>query len=180
MRILDYCGFKWDKRYFFAFIIAFLCAIICGIVLCKTVNINIYIQNYAADYVYYVFNFQNSKLIFTRIILSAILLYIFFCVSYFTNLKYLLLILVYLRGLLFGNNLVLIISSGTFGGVLVSLCVYIPATLISIFLCYFVCESCKGFNKKYAFAFPLVLVAVDAIIYILLINVVFRIVVIIV
>lgn len=55
MRTFDFSRFKCDKRYVIAYIIVCVSAIICGIVLCITVQINPYMQNYASEYVYFVF-----------------------------------------------------------------------------------------------------------------------------
>ena len=68
MRNLSFNEFKWDKKYVIAVIITLLCAIISGIVLYKFVNINIFFIEYAQDYIFYVFNFKNSKLIFSHIL----------------------------------------------------------------------------------------------------------------
>lgn len=168
---------KWDKRYLLAFLITLFCSIICGIVLYKTIIGNVYFVDLASDYVYNVFNYRNAELIFTRLLSDLIYLYIIFLLCYFTGLKYLSLLLIFLRGLFFGLYLSILICINAFGGVIISLFVFLPATLISIFLCYLVADFCKVVNKKFVFLMPLVLALVDCLIYCLLINVLFRVII---
>ncbi|MDE7306277.1 MAG: hypothetical protein K2N33_02695 [Clostridia bacterium] len=58
--------------------------------------------------------------------------------------------------------------------------VFIPSTLVSLLLCCITAETCKNFNKKYAFILPLILALIDMIIMLLLVNVVFRVIIVIV
>ena len=66
MRTFDISRIKLDKRYLIAYIIAIITSIILGIVLCKTTQTSPYMQNYASEYVYYVFNFRNGSLLLPR------------------------------------------------------------------------------------------------------------------
>ena len=180
MRNLHYNAIKWDKKYLFGFFIALICSIICGIVLYKPVTANEYFRNFALDYVYNVFNFENGPLILTHLLSDLIYLYIFFFICYFTKFKYLTLILVFLRGLFFGVYMVILIGVNAFGGVIVAVFVFVPSTIISVALCLFVAMSCRKFNKKYVLFLPALLAILDLLIYLLLINLVFRIIIIIV
>ena len=180
MRNLSFCREKWDKKYFFAFLITLGCAIICGIVLCKSVISNKYLRDLACDYVYNVFNFKNSPLILSHLLGDVLYFYIFFLIAYFTKFKYLSLIFAFLRGLFFGIYIVLLIGANAFGGVLVVVLVFIPSTVISLAVCYFLCEFCKSLSCKFVLLIPLILALVDALIMLLLVNVVFRVVIIIV
>ncbi len=151
MRNFSLNGFKADKKFIIAVIITLICAIICGIVLFKLVTINIYFKEFASNYVYYVFNFKNSTLIFSHIITEIFYLYLFFVIGYFTKFKYLCLIFV-----------------------------FIPTSLISIIFCCVTVEICKCINKKYCFFVPLAFAVINTIILLLLVNVVFRVVIVIV
>ena len=126
MRNLSFNECKCDLRYLIAVIITFICAIICGIVLYKVASINIYFKNFAEDYVYYVFNFKNSKLIFSHILSELIYIYLFFIIGYFTRFKYLTLILVFIRGLYFTVYVAILFELVTFGGITVAILVFIP------------------------------------------------------
>lgn len=180
MRNLYFKGYKWDKKYFIAALIAFLCAIICGIVLYIFVNINIYFQRYAQDYIYFVFNFNNSKLVVSHLLSSLLYIYVFFLIGYFTKLKYVTVALIFVRGLFFAIYTGILIGLNAFGGVTVAVLVFIPSTLVSLSLCCLTVETCKNFNKKYALLFPLVPALIDMIIMLLLVNVVFRVIIVIV
>jgi len=68
----------------------------------------------------------------------------------------------------------------SFGGVMVMIFVFIPATLISVAICYALTEFGKCWDNKFVFAVPAALALIDCIILLLLINLVFRVVIIIV
>ena len=174
MRNLNLCGYKWDKKYFFAFLIAVICSIICGIVLYKPVISNIYLRNLVYDYVYNVFNFKNSALIFPHLLVGLVYLYAVFLIAYFTKLKYLTLILVFLRGIFFGIYIAIIMSANAFGGIVVGLIVYIPSSLISFAFCYLIVEFSKICDNNIAFILPAVAAVLDTIIFAILLNLVFR------
>ena len=169
-----------DKKFLLAFIITLLCSIICGIVLYKPANSNPYLCDFAEEYVFFVFNFNNASLLVTRILSDLIYLYVIFAISYFTKFKYLSLILIFLRGLFFGVYVALLIGVSSFSGTVVAIFVYIPASLISFVFCYLVADFCSVVYKKYALLMPLVLSVINLIIYALLINVLFRIIIMIV
>ena len=163
-----------------AFIITLICAIICGIVLYKPVISNYYFIDLADEYVFNVFNFRNTQLLFTHLLSDLIYFYICFFIAYFTKLKYITLIFIYLRGLFLGIYSVILVAVDTVGGVFVMVFVFLPATLFSLAICYAVTEFCKRINKKYAVFVPAVLAIADLVVYALLINVVFRVVIVIV
>ena len=180
MRNFRKSGFSCDKKFILAFAITLICAIICGIVLYKPVISNVYFKDFADNYVFYVFNFKNSRLLFTHLLSDLIYLYVIFFICYFTKLKYFTLILIFLRGLFFGIYTAILFGVSSFGGSIVAIFVFVPSTLISIALCYFVADFCNNVYKKYAVFMPLVLSLLNLIVYALLINVLFRIVIIIV
>lgn len=172
--------FVWDKKFVLAFLVTLICAIICGIVLYKPVNSNVYLRNLAENYVYNVFNFKNSQLLLPHILTDIIYLYLIFLFSYFAKFKYLSLIPIFLRGLFLGVYSAILIGLSSFGGIIVALFVFIPSTLIFIVFCCIVAELCNKFYRTYAICLPLILAIFDFIVYALLINVLFRIVIIIV
>ena len=180
MRNLSFSVKKCDRRYVLAFIITLLCSIVCGIVLYKPVITNVYFVNFANDYVYNVFNFKNTPLFFTHLLADVLYFYIFFLICYFTKFKYVTLVFLYLKGLFFGIYTVILICVSSVGGTIVAVFVFIPATVLSFAICCIITEVCKNFDTKYALFVPLVLALIDGIILMLLINVVFRVVIIIV
>ena len=180
MRNLSFKGFKCDKRYIIAVIITLICSIICGIVLFNLVNVNIYFKEYASDYVFYVFNFKSSKLLFTHILSEIFYLYIFFLIGYFTKFKYLTLILIFIRGLYFAIYVSILFSMNAFGGITVAIIVFIPTSIISLIFCCATVEICKVVDKKICFALPAILALINTLILLILVNVVFRVVIVIV
>ncbi len=180
MRNLSFNEFKWDKKYVIAVIITLLCAIISGIVLYKFVNINIFFIEYAQDYIFYVFNFKNSKLIFSHILGELFYCCIFFLIGYFTKFKYFTLIFIFIRGLYFTLYAAILIGLNSFGGITVAIFVFIPVSLLSILLCCCVTESCKIINTKYVFCIPAIFALINTLIFIVLVNVVFRVIIVIV
>lgn len=180
MRNFNRSRFACDKKFILAFIVTLICAIICGIVLYKPVSNNIYLRNFTENYVFNVFNFKNSRLLFAHLLSDLIYLYLIFFICYFSKLKYSTLILIFLRGLFFGVYTVILIGVNSFGGIIVAIFVFIPSTLISLALCCVVAEYCKAFYKTYALVLPAVLAVINCLIYAFLINALFRIIIIIV
>ena len=180
MRNFNKSKFIWDKKFILAFLVTLICAIICGIVLYKPVTNNIYFIDFAENYVYNVFSFKNSRLLLTHFVVDLIYLYLIFFICHFTKFKYLSLILIFLRALFFGAYTVVLIGVNSLAGILVAIFVFVPATFLSLILCCLVAECCRMLYKSYAVCMPLVLSVINCVIYALLINVLFRIIIVIV
>ena len=180
MRNLSFCSEKWDKRYALAFLIALICSIICGIVLFKLSNINIYFINFANDYICNVFKFKNGNLIFPHLLSNLFYFYIFFLIGYFTKFKYLTLIIIFFRGIYFSVYATILISLNSLGGITVAVLVFIPSSVFSLIFCYLNIDLCKIINKKYVFVMPLIFALLNMLILLMLINVLFRVVIVIV
>lgn len=177
MRNLSFCDVKWDKRYFAAFIVTLVCSIICGIVLCKLVTTNTYLRNLTCEYVYNVFNFNSGTLFVARLLVDLLFFYAVFLLCYLTKLKYVTLALFFLKGLFFGVYTVILVGVNAFGGVLVAVFVFVPSSLVSIAAAYVIAEFCRIADKKYACFAPAVLSLADAVVLLLLVNVLFRVVI---
>lgn len=162
-----------DKRYLLAAVITLICGIVCGIVLYKLVNINIYIINFASDYVYEVFAFKNGALILTRFIYGVFFAYLFFGIAHFTKLKYLTLALIFIRSIMFAIYAAVLISINSFGGSVVAFTVYIPSFAVSFAVCC-VCAEFSRLNVKRIFLLPLICTVIDVLTMLLLVNIVFR------
>ncbi len=180
MRILSFKKEKWDKKFLIAFLITLVCSIICGIVLFKPVTVNFYFIDFAEEYVFNVFNFDNSSIFLSHFLSDILYFYIFFFLCYFTRFKYLTLVFLYIRGLFFGIYVSILIVVSSVGGILVAVIIFIPSTLISVAVCFFISDFCRCIDKKIVFFVPAVLALIDGLILILLINVVFRVIIIIV
>ena len=180
MRNLSFKEFSCDKKYIFASIITLICSFICGIVLFKLSNINVYFVNFANNYIFYVFNFKNSRLLFPHLIVELFYLYLFFIVAYCTKFKFLTLIILFIRGIFFAIYTAILFSLNSLGGVTVAVLVFIPSSVLSFFLCYIIAEFCKIINKKLVFFTPAVFAVINTLILLLLVNLLFRVIIVIV
>ena len=180
MRNLSFKEFSCDKKYVIASIITLICSIICGIVLYKLSNINVYFVNYANNYIFYVFNFKNSKLIFSHLLVELFYLYLFFLIAYFTKLKFSTLIILFVRGIFFAIYVAILFSLNSLGGVTVAILVFIPSAAVSMTFCALVADSCRIINKKIVFFVPLVCALVNTLLLLLLVNLLFRVIIVIV
>lgn len=180
MRNLSFKGLKVDKRYLIAVLIAILCSIISGIVLYNLANMSIYFWDYAENYVCMIFNFKNGSLIFPHLLGELFYIYLFFVIGYFTRLKYLTLIPVFIRVTFFVIYIAVLIELNVLGGITVAIIVYVPISVISIIFCCITTETCRIINKKAVFFFPAILAVSNTLIFLFLINVVFRIIIVIV
>lgn len=180
MRIFDFKKIQWDFRYLLCFGIVILAAIICGIVLYIFSNLNVYFIENAQTYVFFVYNFKNTELFFSRFFADLFYLYIFLLLSYCTKFKYLTLIFLFLRCLFITLYACILCALCGFGGVMAALLIFIPTSLLSLALCYFIAESCTICNKKYVFFLPLIISLIASLAFLLFHNVIFRIIIIIV
>ena len=180
MRNLSFKDYKWDKKYLYAVLITSICAIISGIVLYIFVNINIYFKNFTEEYVYYIFNFKNGDLIVPHFLSELLYAYVFFLIGYFTKFKYLTLVFVFIRCMYFAVYTAILIELNAFGGITVAILVFIPISIISIVFCCIITETCNSLNKKIVFFVPLIFAVLNTLILLLLVNLLFRVVIVIV
>ncbi len=177
MRAFSFFELRWDKGYIIAYIITIILAIISGIILCKITLMGIYLQNYAAEYIYYVYNFHNGTLALQRILYGLVYGYALFCIAYFTRHKFFVIPILFLKTGLCSIYAYLIITSSGFLGVLAVIFMFIPSAIFSLFLNIFLIENCKTFGKAVSPFLPLILTAIDTIIFLILLNIVFRVVI---
>lgn len=180
MRNFSLFGCKLDVKYFFTTVFTLICSIISGIVLYKCANIGIYFQEFSQNYIYFIFNFDNISLIFPHILSELFYIYLFFLIGYFTKLKYISLIIVFIRGLFFSIYAAILFELNAFGGITVAILVFIPTSLISFSMNFIISDCCKCLNKRYVFFIPAALALINTLFMILLVNIVFRIVIVIV
>lgn len=114
-------------------------------------------QNYASEYVYFVYNFRNASLILPHLFHELVYGYAFFVIAYCTRFRLFAIPLLFLKCMITGVYTVLIVSVSAFGGTLAAVFVFIPVSLVSIFFNLFLIEACRFFNKKAALCMPAVL-----------------------
>ncbi len=180
MRILNSNKLKWDKKYLIAYIIVIIAAIICGIVLYILNNISNYIYDFADVYVFYVFNFQNGTLFITHFLAELFFLYVVFAIGYFTKLKFLACPVIFFKTLFTALYAIVLCALFATEGVIVVILVYLPSFILSVAAMIFICEQCKQIFQPLCFFFPAILALLSALIFLLLVNVLFRFVVVIV
>lgn len=180
MRIFNCNKLKWNKISLIAYILVIIASIICGIVLYILNNISIYIYEFANTYVLYVFNFNSWKLFIYHFLAELVYLYLVFFLSHYGKLKFLVYPAIFIRTLFL--TLYTIILCAFFGteGIIVALIVFIPSFLFSFVFMVILAEQCKNLCKPFAFFCPAVLALINSIILLLLVNVVFRVIVVIV
>lgn len=180
MRILKCNKFKWDIRYLIADSIVILAAIICGIVLYKLNSISNYVFDFANIYIFYVFNFNSGRLFISHILSELVYLYAVFLLAYFTKLKVLAYPVLFLRTLITALYIVILCSLFGTEGIIVAVLVFIPSYVVSVAFFIILREQCRQVCSPYSFICPAVLAFINSIILLLLVNVVFRVIVVIV
>ena len=180
MRIFNVSKLKWDKKYIIAHIIVIFAAIICGIVLYILNNINNYIYDFADVYVFYIFNFENGTLFFAHFLSELFFLYAVFAICFFTKLKFLACPLIFLKTLFTALYTIILCALFSTEGIIVVILVFIPSFVLSIIALIFLSEQCKIIRRPLCFFLPAIIALVSSLVFLLLINVVFRFIVVIV
>lgn len=180
MGIFDIKGRKLDKKYLLACGIVIILAIICGIVLYICSGISVYTYNFADSYVFLVINFSNVRLFFSHFFVDLFYFYAFFLIGYFCKYKYFSCPVLFLKWFFAITYSIILFTCFSIEGIMVALIVFIPCFFVSTFFCIFACSYCKCINKKYVFAFPAALALVSTLVMVLLINLFFRLVIVIV
>lgn len=180
MRKLKSKKLKWDKRNIIAYFCVLIAAIICGIVLFKIGNVSSYVYNFADDYVFYIFNFRNGNLFVSRFLSELFYLYVAFLIAYVTKFKFLCVAIMFLRALFAVLYSAILFSLFGTEGLIVATFIFIPAFCVSFLFFLFISEQCRIFTAPVVFIIPAVLALLNSAILLLLVNVVFRVVVVIV
>lgn len=180
MRIFNCNKLKWDIRYIIAYAVVIIASIICGIVLFKLGNISSYVFQYANSYVFYVFNFQNGSIFFSHFLSELFYLYVIFLLSYFTKLKIIAYPIIFLRTVFAVIYMAMLFSFFGAEGIIVAIIVFIPSYLCSIAFLVILCEQCRQICRPLVFFCPAIIALINSVILLLLVNVVFRVIVVIV
>ncbi len=180
MRILKRNKLKWDKRCIIAYILVIILSIICGIVLFKLNNISNYVYEFTDVYIFYVFNFKSGTLFISHIISELFYLYFVFLLAYFTRLKFLAYPLLFLRTVFFALYVIILCAFFGSDGIIVAFIVFIPSFICSVLFYIFISEQCRLLCTPYSLILPAALALVNTVILLLLVNVVFRVIVVIV
>jgi hypothetical protein len=180
MRIFDFKKIEWDKTFIILSLLTVLLSIMCGIVLYKLVYFDIYLSDYVSDYIFYVFNFKSSKLFFAHLLSELFYFYVIFLIAYFTKLKYLSLLLIFIKCFFAAIYCILLCAVGGVSGLFAAILIFIPTTIISLCLYILLIHACRLIYKKYVFFIPLIFAIAVSLIMLILLNVLFRIIIVIV
>lgn len=180
MRILKCAKLKWNYKSLIAYIITLILAIMCGVVLYKLNKYSVYAYNFADFYVFYIFNFNNWSLFLAHFMRDIFYLYLIFVICYFTKFKFLAYPIFFVRCLFTVLYTIILFALLGTEGAISALIVFIPSSLCSIALCIFFGDQSKELCTPFAFICPAVLALINSVILMLLVNVVFRVIVVIV
>lgn len=180
MRIYHFKGKDIESTFIFAAICVAIAAIISGIVLFITVGINDYFYNFADIYIFYAFNFKNGSIFISRFFNEAVYLYAVFFIVRATRTRYAVLPFIAIR--LFIAAFYGAVLFGVFftEGAIVALFVFLPSCAVSLALILISAFICDGKLRGCAYALPLIFALISALASLVLLNVVFRTVIIIV
>ena len=180
MRIFNFKKIKFDKKYLLACLIAVILAIISSIVLYIFSGISIYTYNFADTYIYYVLNFSNVRLFFSHFAVDLFYIFSFFLIGCFTKHKYLTCPILFLKWFFAITYVIILFTCFSIEGIIVALVVFIPSFLISSLFCLYACDCGRCLKRKYALLFVLLMAVISTLLTLLLINVIFRILIVIV
>ena len=174
MRILSFDKIKFDKSFSIAFCAAFILSVIYGIVLCKTLNFNDYFLVYAKKYTKFVFEFNTFAIVLPYMFRELACSYAAFALSRSQKSKIFVVCIVAVRAVTSALYCALIFVRLGFEGIACAVIVYIPSSLFAVATYYFIAHCRCVINKKYWLFCPAACVVAGCVLLIVLLNVVFR------
>lgn len=175
----DISALKKNSNYYFAFIVAILAGIISGIILFKIADLTQFFCGFAKDYIKRVFEFDNGALFLSALFKeSCVNAFIFIFGAVFIKLKFLTVAVLFFRAAFASLYCAVMFVYCGFSGVMAGVVVYIPYTL----LCFaggvmIFSSSCFGLRRSALL--PVVVTVAEALLLIILVNTVFRVIVVI-
>ena len=180
MRIFNCDKLKWESKFIITSVIVIFASIISGIVLFKLSDFNDYAYNFADIYVFYIFNFKNGHLFLAHFLSDLFYFYAVFLICYFTKLKVLGYIILFIKALFAVFYCAVLFAFFGSEGLIVALIVFIPSFLLSLAIYLVILEQCRFLCKPFAFFAPAICALISSIVLLLLVNVIFRVIVVIV
>lgn len=180
MRIFNCKKLKWSKKFLIAYIIVIFAAIISGIVLYKINNVSTYVYNFADKYIFFLFNFKNGNLFLAHFLVALFFFYLVFLLAYFTKLRFISLFFIFFRCVFF--VLYASVMCCFFGteGIAVVILVYVPSFVLWLAMFLFIAEQSRCLCSPISFVFPAIMALLNALLFLLMVNVIFRAIVVIV
>lgn len=180
MRILNLNKVKWNKKVLFAYFSVIFVAIISGIVLYISDGMGKNLYNFAKEYVLCVFSFKNLQLFFSSLFSGLFYYYLAFLICYFTKLKFLTGLLLFIKSFFTFYYFVLLVAIFSVEGFFAALLVFLPCYAFWVFKFLFICTQNCAIEKPYLYFAPLIFAVLDGVFLLVVLNLVFRFVVVIV
>lgn len=180
MRIINYNKIKWNKKVIIAYLIVILVAIISSIVLYITNNISKNLYNFAKNYVSLIFNFKNASLFFGNFFSNLFFYYVAFFICYFTKFKFISGVLLFVKTFFTFYYFIVLVVVFSVEGFFAAVIVFLPCYAFFALKFIFLCAQTRVIEKPYLYFVPLVFALIDGLFLLLMLNLVFRFVVVIV
>lgn len=180
MGIIDFKQVKWDKKVIIYNTIVILVAIISGIVLYITNNTTKNFYNFAKNYIYLVFNFENASLFFGHFFSDLFYFSIIFLLCYFTRCKFLASIFLFVKTFFTAYYIVLLFALFAIEGIIAAIIVFIPCYALWVFKFLFIRLNYNSVCKPWVYIMPAFFSLVDGVVLLLFVNLIFRFIVVIV
>lgn len=180
MRIFNCDKLKWETKFIITSVVVIILSIISGIVLFKLSNFNDYAYDFADIYIFYIFNFKNGSLFLAHFLSELFYFYAIFLLCYFTKIKPLGYIILFIKTAFAVFYCAVLFAFFGSEGAMIAIIVFIPSFVVSLALLLVILEQCKYLYCPLAYFIPAICALITSLIFLLLINVIFRVIVVIV
>lgn len=180
MRILNFNKIKWNKKFVLYYIFVIIAAIISGIVLYITNSLTTNFYNFAKNYIYLIFSFNNSSLFFGHLFSDLFYFYIAFLICYFTKFKFISGLLLFVKTFFTVYYLIVLFLLFSVEGIVAALIIFLPCYVFWVVKFSFICMHNCAVERPYIYFVPLIFSLLDGVLLLLLVNLVFRFIVVIV
>lgn len=180
MGIIDLKQIKWDKKVIIYNLVIILTAIISGIVLYITNNTTKNFYNFAKNYIYLIFNFQNTSLFFGHFFSDLLYFSAVFLICHFTKSKFWASIFLFIKTFFTAYYVVLLFALFAIEGIIAAIIVFLPCYALWVFKFLFIRLNCNSVCKPWVYIVPVFFSLIDGIVLLLFVNLIFRFIVVIV
>lgn len=180
MRIYRFRGKEIENDFIVSAIICSIVAIMSGIVLAIIVGFDDYFYNFADIYIFYVFNFKNGSLFGGRFLSELLFLYCVFFLVRATHSRYPALIFIFFRLFFSAFYVSVLFAAFRTEGALVAIFVFLPCSILSVLLIFITAFVCEGKLRPVSYCIPGALALLSSLLLLLVVNILFRAIVIIV
>lgn len=180
MRIFDKDAINWNKKEIFCCVLVVILAVMCSIVLYITNNFSVYLYNFVKNYIYSVFNFNNAALFFGQFLTNLFYYFLALLFCRFKKVRYLYLIVIFVKTLFTFYYFVALFIIFSLEGVIAAFIVFLPCYIFFMVKFFFLCTQSACIERRYKLFSPVIFVLCDGIFILVLVNLIFRFIVVIV